>query len=67
LLVKSAQHRLDGGFEGRKIAFHDAPDHSMVEAVLAVPEDIADAGHVGPRDLGVLGLEVGWNASPGFR
>ena len=29
-------------------------------------EDVADAGDVGPRDLGVLGLEIGRNAARCF-
>ena len=38
----------------------------MVEAVVTVPEDVADAGDVCPRDLGMLGFEVGRHAARRF-
>jgi hypothetical protein len=38
----------------------------MVEAVVAVPEDVADAGDVRPRDPGLLGFEIGRNAARRF-
>jgi hypothetical protein len=67
ILVGVAQHRLDGGFERRQVILDHAPDDGMLEAVVAVAQDVADTGDVAPGDLGVRGFEIVRQVARRFR
>jgi hypothetical protein len=62
-----AQQCLDRGFERRQVVLDHAPDDGMLEAVVAVAQDVADAGDVAAGDLGVRGFEIVRQVARRFR
>jgi hypothetical protein len=41
-------HRVDGGLEGIEVVGVDAPEHFEINAVIGVPQDVAEVGYVLP-------------------
>ena len=46
----------DGGFQRTELAGDDDVDHLVVDAMIGVPQDIADAGDLPPRQSGLGGF-----------
>jgi hypothetical protein len=49
------------------VGLDDSPDHRVIEGVVAVAKEVADAGDVAPGNPGVPGLEVVRDVAGGFR
>lgn len=53
--------------EQRQVVLHELPHHRRRDALVIVAQHVADAGHLGPRNFRMAGLEFVAQPPAGFR
>jgi hypothetical protein len=66
-LLQGLPEREQRGLEWRQIVFDRPPNDRSVDALVVVPQNVADAGNILPADILVLRFLVAAEMTAGFR